>query len=123
VPGRIIALRDVYCPMSDPATGKRTVKYSRSGDCPMKRSLQPAWPLHLMAWVLAQSVLPLSLARGEAAPKPKNDVVVSVTYQEEPLADAHFEATLLELVGPGGRRQREAAPDRGRWATMGTRQL
>jgi hypothetical protein len=39
-----------------------------------------------------------ALARADAAPKLRNEVVVFVTYQGRPLADVHFDAMLLALV-------------------------
>jgi hypothetical protein len=62
----------------------------------MKRPVQPVWLLQVIACVLAQ--LSVSPVRGDAGPKPKNDVVVSVTYQGRPLADANFKATLMEIA-------------------------
>jgi hypothetical protein len=75
----------------------------------MKKPIH-VWFLRLIACTLAQCPLPEQLARGDAALKPRNDVVVTVTYQGRPLPDGRFKAILLEPVGPGEVRTAGAHP-------------
>jgi len=76
----------------------------------MKRAQQSFGLNGLVLGISLLAHLSASPARADAGPKPVNDVVVHVTYLGKPLSDSHFEATLLELVGPtsvrGGGRTR-----------------